>query len=453
MTLNMKYFLFVYFAVVLLSLNVFSATADFKNVDPNNREPLPYTGICNSPLDGKNHEYTFTVKLKALANVTFDGTEMNLLKNEPLWKKWTFQNSSQEGSGWFNVVRYDAGLAKTNDLPTVPNNWDDNINSFCWFDYDSWSALNLPPGYILTWIQIIHNNYPEYPSPHIDPYSNNYEDGLPFYFSSTEMNNNLFYGLRIYPVSPPVITYMSFYDSPCYPFSVAITHNLNPVQFEAHLYAAIWNQSDPGTVIVYYNGLKWGYEISWTQGKIVNPVNPLLYKYGGVAGDEKPRCDEIVGSPLYGSIGVSKYGPAYAHKGDTITYTITVSNPSSVTTMYKVSVVDSLLGDITGSFGASLAPSMSESETFIYTVPSVPISNTVTVTYKDALDESQTASASWTIGTKLGDLNFDGVVNYWDAYLFRQAYIIEYNPYADFNKDGVINYKDASLFRGYYIAG
>jgi hypothetical protein len=55
--------------------------------------------------------------------------------------------------------------------------------------------------------------------------------------------------------------------------------------------------------------------------------------------------------------------------------------------------------------------------------------------------------------SKLGDLNLDGVVNYKDASLFRQAYIGEYNYLADFNQDEVINYKDASLFRGYYITG
>jgi hypothetical protein len=52
-----------------------------------------------------------------------------------------------------------------------------------------------------------------------------------------------------------------------------------------------------------------------------------------------------------------------------------------------------------------------------------------------------------------GDLDFDGVVNYKDASLFRQAYIGAYNYVADFNQDGVVNYKDASLFRGYYMAG
>lgn len=61
-------------------------------------------------------------------------------------------------------------------------------------------------------------------------------------------------------------------------------------------------------------------------------------------------------------------------------------------------------------------------------------------------------SPNVTIG-KLGDLNLDGVVNYKDASIFRQAYIGTYNLLADFNYDGVINYEDASLFRGYYIIG
>lgn len=62
-------------------------------------------------------------------------------------------------------------------------------------------------------------------------------------------------------------------------------------------------------------------------------------------------------------------------------------------------------------------------------------------------------TSPWNFAVKPGDLNFDGVVNYKDASLFRQAYIGEYNRLADFNQDGVVNYKDASLFRGYYIAG
>jgi uncharacterized repeat protein (TIGR01451 family) len=98
-------------------------------------------------------------------------------------------------------------------------------------------------------------------------------------------------------------------------------------------------------------------------------------------------------------IEVAKSGPTYARPGDTITYTITVSNPSQVNTLHKVSVVDSILGDISGSFSASLAPLTSDTETFTYTVPSLPIKNTVMATYKDDFNQTHDASASWTIAT------------------------------------------------------
>jgi hypothetical protein len=102
---------------------------------------------------------------------------------------------------------------------------------------------------------------------------------------------------------------------------------------------------------------------------------------------------------LHPGISVSKSGPLYAHDGDIITYTITVSNPSIDTTMYKVSVVDSLLGDVSGSFSATLAPLASESRAFTYTVPtpSGNILNTVTATYKNGLNQPKTAYASWTV--------------------------------------------------------
>lgn len=101
---------------------------------------------------------------------------------------------------------------------------------------------------------------------------------------------------------------------------------------------------------------------------------------------------------LHPGISVSKTGPTYAHEGDTTTYTITVTNPLSAT-MYKVSVSDSLLGDLTASFSASLAPGASESKIFTYSVPtpSGDVTNTVTVKYKDALNTEKTDTRSWTV--------------------------------------------------------
>jgi hypothetical protein len=399
MMLNKKYLLFGYFAVILLSPDVFLTTAGqyWSNADSNgNRDNIPYRAIC-ADQKGQDHEYEFNVKLKNLGDVTFDNTEMNLLRNEPLWKAWTFQNSDQPLTGSFNVMRYDVGFFKAADWPWVwKNTWDDNIKYYFQVEYDIANPPALLPGYKWAWVQIFYHNFPEWStSPRVDPYDNNYQDGLPFYFTSKEMNDNNFDGLTIYGAPP---TLMNFYDSPWYCLGNAIKNSIKP-SFEAHLYVAAWDQASPGTVIVYYNGLKWGYDITWTDyGPSAVHGDRRDFKAGGVAGD-KPGCDKIEESePLYGIISVTKYGPASARVGGTIAYVITVINPSSVTTMSKVSVVDSLLGDISGSFSASLAPSTSESVTFTYTVPYLPLENTVTVTYNDDLGDNHTASATWKIG-------------------------------------------------------
>jgi hypothetical protein len=62
----------------------------------------------------------------------------------------------------------------------------------------------------------------------------------------------------------------------------------------------------------------------------------------------------------------------------------------------------------------------------------------------------ETRDGSVTIG-KPGDLDGDGDVDGWDASLFREAYIFEYNPLADFDKDGDVDGLDASKFRNYYL--
>jgi len=138
------------------------------------------------------------------------------------------------------------------------------------------------------------------------------------------------------------------------------------------------------------------YTVPTPSGKILNTVTAT---YEDASDQQTMAFDSWTVTVLHPGISVSKSGPVYAHEGDIITYTITVSNPSTDTTMTKVSVVDSLLGDKSGSFSASLAPLASESETFTYTVPSPSgdISNTVTATYKNGLDQPKTAFDSWTV--------------------------------------------------------
>jgi hypothetical protein len=51
----------------------------------------------------------------------------------------------------------------------------------------------------------------------------------------------------------------------------------------------------------------------------------------------------------------------------------------------------------------------------------------------------------------LGDINFDGTVDYYDLYLFSLAWLSEqndpnYNSDADLNFDGRIDYQDLDMF-------
>jgi uncharacterized repeat protein (TIGR01451 family) len=146
------------------------------------------------------------------------------------------------------------------------------------------------------------------------------------------------------------------------------------------------------------------YTVPTSSGDITNTVT-VTYK--DILNDMVTDSASWTVTILHPGVSVSKSGPAYAHDGDTITYTITVSNPSSSTTMYKVSVIDSILGTLTGSFSASLAPLTSETKTFSYNVPkpSADITNTVTVTYKDNLEQQTTNTASWTVDVLHPDIH------------------------------------------------
>jgi uncharacterized repeat protein (TIGR01451 family) len=94
--------------------------------------------------------------------------------------------------------------------------------------------------------------------------------------------------------------------------------------------------------------------------------------------------------------------PPSAHVGDTVQYGFTVTNTGDVTLNLK-SAVDTLLGDLSADFPATLAPGQSVS----FNVPRVillsdpnPLPNTVTTTYQEAgftVTLTKTASCSVTI--------------------------------------------------------
>jgi len=67
-------------------------------------------------------------------------------------------------------------------------------------------------------------------------------------------------------------------------------------------------------------------------------------------------------------IAVTKTCPAQAGEGDTVTYSITVSNTGNEP-LEDVTVVDSVLGDLSSSFGDTLGVGDSETQDFDYTIP------------------------------------------------------------------------------------
>jgi uncharacterized repeat protein (TIGR01451 family) len=91
---------------------------------------------------------------------------------------------------------------------------------------------------------------------------------------------------------------------------------------------------------------------------------------------------------LIPAITVTKSCPASATVGDTITYTIEVSN-AGADQLNNITVTDPLLGgDLSGSFADTLAAGASESHTFKYTLTGSPdpVVNTVTVDAEGAQD-------------------------------------------------------------------
>jgi uncharacterized repeat protein (TIGR01451 family) len=96
-------------------------------------------------------------------------------------------------------------------------------------------------------------------------------------------------------------------------------------------------------------------------------------------------------------ISVVKTADTLSKVGDPVNYTITVTN-NGAGVATRTSVNDSLLGDISASFAATLAPGASSTATFSRTVlagDSDPLVNTVTAIYSSgASSDTATASAS-----------------------------------------------------------
>ncbi len=106
-----------------------------------------------------------------------------------------------------------------------------------------------------------------------------------------------------------------------------------------------------------------------------NPVGPLTNDITDTAG---PVSVDLV----HPSIDITKTAnPTSGSVGTNITYTITVTNTGDIT-LENITVVDSLLGDLSGSYADTLAPAASESHNFVRAILASdpdPLVNTVTV--------------------------------------------------------------------------
>ncbi|HEX9907357.1 MAG TPA: SdrD B-like domain-containing protein [Thermoplasmata archaeon] len=119
-------------------------------------------------------------------------------------------------------------------------------------------------------------------------------------------------------------------------------------------------------------------------------------------------------------ITVVKTGPAEAYPGDTITYTVTVTNDGDCT-LYTVEVTDSLVGVI-GTYG-EMAAGFSDSIEYDYTIPDDTepgmMPNMATATGVDVLQGTVTGSDTWEVeilpfasisGLKWGDNDESGLI-------------------------------------------
>ncbi|HXK37171.1 MAG TPA: SdrD B-like domain-containing protein, partial [Candidatus Paceibacterota bacterium] len=124
-------------------------------------------------------------------------------------------------------------------------------------------------------------------------------------------------------------------------------------------------------------------------------------------------CVEVI----YPDIDVEKVGPEFASVGETITYTVTVTNTGD-TPLYDVWVYDTLLGMYVAHYAVL---GVGESQTFSYTfeVPAGegPLVNTVQADGWDIIWGYAYDEDSWTVtkyskvsGYKRADLNHDGIL-------------------------------------------
>jgi uncharacterized repeat protein (TIGR01451 family) len=136
-------------------------------------------------------------------------------------------------------------------------------------------------------------------------------------------------------------------------------------------------------------------------GNILNAITAARVAGGETisVGQETVPMKQVGGIQAAPAIDVTKTCTATAQVGDTITYTITVKNIGNET-LNSVTVTDTLLGNLSGSYDDVFSPNEEESHDFTYTVTANspdPVPNTVTASGTGAISSdtvTDTASCS-----------------------------------------------------------
>jgi uncharacterized repeat protein (TIGR01451 family) len=140
-------------------------------------------------------------------------------------------------------------------------------------------------------------------------------------------------------------------------------------------------------------------EVTYSPGEEEDPVLNTVTATGtgadsGVEDSDEASCEtDITHEP---GIDVTKACVPVAHEGDVVTYTITVEN-TGTDVLENVTVLDTVLGDLSESFGDTLAVGASETQQFEHTIPvggDDPLVNIVTASAIGADSETEVSSTA-----------------------------------------------------------
>jgi uncharacterized repeat protein (TIGR01451 family) len=139
-------------------------------------------------------------------------------------------------------------------------------------------------------------------------------------------------------------------------------------------------------------------------GPIINTVTAV---YSATGFPDQSESDSHSATLVHPSISVAKGGPAISKVGDTIAYWAAVANTGDCT-LVKDSVSDNVVAGINGLFANTLAPGVTDNQTYTYVVQPGdpdPLVNTVTFHYHpQGLSNDITDNATCTVDLRHPDI-------------------------------------------------